>query len=403
MRLQAKTFSFILILLAAFALTFCSATTSNACLVQDPFSDDDPFGGKKKATKKKATKKKATKVDAETEKATDDKDDKEKSEDKEEPKATAPPEEKINQQYAQLHLRDGSIIGGDIQAEAITVKTAYGMLTVPISRIVRVYPGLQSNPELNTRIDTLVKDLGGKESAKRDGAQKELLRMGIKIRDILKRAQDGGNAERKKRLIQIQAELDELAEEAAEELEEVEPQMINEDTIVTPDFSIVGEIQQKEFKVVSKFGDLRVQLADIRLADRKIKETKSTIRKSVSVGAMAFFQTTPVKTSIRVNKGDKIEIKADGVVQWVNWSNSSTPEGLTNRSQWNGINSGKLTARIGSDNSKCVQIGSNASFVAKSSGVLYLGIAMRDSYASGTSGYTWTGAYKAKVVVKPSE
>ena len=300
-------------------------------------------------------------------------------------------------------MRDGSIIGGDIQAEAITVKTAYGMLTVPISRIVRVYPGLQSNPELNTRIDTLVKDLGGKESAKRDGAQKELLRMGIKIRDILKRSQDGGNAERKKRLIQIQAELDELAEEAAEELEEVEPQMINEDTIVTPDFSIVGEIQQKEFKVVSKFGDLRVQLADIRLADRKIKETKSTIRKSVSVGAMAFFQTTPVKTSIRVNKGDKIEIKADGVVQWVNWSNSSTPEGLTNRSQWNGINSGKLTARIGSDNSKCVQIGSNASFVAKSSGVLYLGIAMRDSYASGTSGYTWTGAYKAKVVVKPSE
>ena len=154
MRLQAKTFSFILILLAAFALTFCSATTSNACLVQDPFSDDDPFGGRKKATKKKATK-----VDAETEKATDDKDDKEKSDDKEEPKATAPPEEKINQQYAQLHLRDGSIIGGDIQAEAITVKTAYGMLTVPISRIVRVYPGLQSNPELNTRIDTLVKDL----------------------------------------------------------------------------------------------------------------------------------------------------------------------------------------------------------------------------------------------------
>ena len=383
MGLRAIKVSFILLLLAAFTIPLCS-DSSYACVVQDddPFGvgdPADPFGAAEKAKKE---------------------DEQEKEEAEEKP---APPKEEINEQYAQLHLRDGSIIGGEIQTETISIKTTYGTLVVPIGRIVRVYPGLKSNPELNARIDELVEDLGGKESSKRDVAQKELLSMGVKVRSILKQSQDGGNAERKKRMIQILAELDEIAEAATEELVDLEPQMINEDTIVTPDFSIVGEIEQKEFKVVSKFGDLRVQLADIKMADRKVKEARSTIRKTVSVGAMAFFQTTPLKTSIRVNKGDRIVIKADGVVQWTNWSNSSTPEGLTNRSQWNGINSGKLTARIGSDNSKCVQVGSKGDFVAKNSGILYLGIAMRDSYATGTSGYTWTGEYKAKISVSPKQ
>lgn len=308
---------------------------------------------------------------------------------------------KIGKQYVQLHLLDGSIIGGDIQTESIDVKTAYGMLTIPISRIVQIHPGLNSRPEFTEKISHLVEELGGTSASGRDAAQKELTAMGVKIRSVLNQLGSGGNAERKKRIAQIQAIFVEEIEANEEEFVEVERSVIFSDTIVTPDFSVVGEIQQKQFKVKSKFGDLKVNLGDIKLADRQVELNRPPVRKSVSVSAMAFFQTKPQSTKIRVNKGDKISIRAVGVIQWTNWSASSTPEGLTNRSQWNGINSGKLTARIGTDNSRCVQIGSNGDFVAKTNGILYLGIAMRDSYAT-NSGYTWTGQYKAKIVITPN-
>ncbi|MFK7768078.1 MAG: hypothetical protein AB8B55_12715 [Mariniblastus sp.] len=392
MGFQAIKFCFILVLLTAFALTI-NPSVSHASPFQegDPF--DDPFGDGEVIDAVKKPKK----------------DDKKKAEEEPEEKAEKiaeeepAPKEEVNPQYAQLHLRDGSIIGGDIQTKTISVKTSYGTLVVPVGRIVRMYPGLKSNPELNQQIAELVEELGGKESAKRDAAQKGLLKMGVKIRNLLRQAKDGGNAERKKRMVQILTELDEMAEEAEEEAIALEPQMISEDRVVTPDFAIVGEILEKEFKVVSKFGDLRVQLSDIKLADRKIKETKQTIRKTVSVGAMAFFQSTPVKTSIRVNKGDRVVIKADGIVEWTNFSQSSTPAGLSGKGQWNGINGGKLTARIGTNNSKVVQVGASGDFIAKTSGVLYLGIAMQDSYATGRRGYTWTGSYKAKIAVTPAE
>jgi hypothetical protein len=306
----------------------------------------------------------------------------------------------ISDQFAQLHLRDGSIIGGEIETKTIDIKTNFGMLTVPIARIVRIYPGLNSSPELNLKITQLVEDLGNNEAATRDAAQKELVSMGVKIVNILRQSGDGGNAERKKRLAQIRSSLDELLADEFDGDPDAESLLTYDDRIVTPDFSITGKIQQQEFRVVSKFGDLVVKLDDLKLADRLSSDSKSEIRKTVSVPAMAFFQTQPKSTGIRVNKGDKISIGADGVVQWTNWNSSSTPAGLTNRSNWNGINSGTLVARIGTNNSNCVSVGTKGEFVAKLSGTLYLGISMRDSYASNAS-YKWAGAYKARIRVNP--
>lgn len=314
-------------------------------------------------------------------------------------KVVVEPKPKLSEQFARLHLRDGSIIGGEIGTKTIDVKTNFGTLTVPISRVVQIYPGLKSTPELNQRIAQLVEDLGGREMAKRDKAQKELTGMGVKIMNILRDYGDGGNAERKKRLATIRSEFSEQLEDEYGADDSI-AQLSFEDRVVTPDFSIVGEIQQQEFQVVSKYGKLNVKLEDLKLADRQIHTAPREIRRNVSVPAMAFFQKQPKSTGIRVNKGDKISIRADGVVQWTNWNNSSTPEGLTNRSNWNGIHSGKLVARIGNDNSNCVAIGSKGEFVAKASGKLYLGIAMRDSYANNTS-YRWAGEYKARIRVKP--
>ena len=283
---------------------------------------------------------------------------------------------------------------------SIDIKTEYGVLKVPISKVSKIMPGLNGNPELKNKITSLVKGLGDAELTIRDAAQRDLVAMGLKIKKVLNTYDDGGLAERGKRLEEIRTEFDEIAEELEEDLINPETPLDFNDTVVTPDFSIVGEIQQKEFEVSSKFGRLQVQLGDILVADRTINQSRPEVRKTVEVDAMAFFQTKPQSAGIRVHKGDKISIQASGVVQWTNWSNSSSPEGLTNRSTWNGINSGKLVARVGTDNSSCVAVGAKGEFVAKKSGTLYLGISMRDSYATSTS-YTWTGNYKAKIKIAP--
>ena len=313
---------------------------------------------------------------------------------------TVPAEEEIGKQFAQLHLRDGSIIGGDIKTESIDIKTKFGVLNVPIARVSKIMPGLNGNPELKEKIGKLVEGLGAIDITVRDASQRDLVAMGIKIKKVLDSFDDGGIAERGKRLEEIRTEFDEILQEMEEDLLDLEAPLDFNDTVVTPDFSIVGEIQQREFDVSSKFGRLQVSLGDIMLADRMINRNRPEVRKTVTVDAMAFFQKKPQSAGIRVQKGDRISVQADGVVQWTNWSNSSTPEGLTNRSSWQGINSGKLVARIGTDNNSCVAVGAKGNFVAKKSGTLYFGISMRDSYANSSS-YTWTGNYKAKVRISP--
>ena len=87
-------------------------------------------------------------------------------------------------------------------------------------------------------------------------------------------------------------------------------------------------------------------------------------------------------------------------MQWTNWSQSASPDGLPNQGNWNGISNGALAARIGTDGS-VVGVGSDNSFKAERSGILYLGIAMPDNYVK-NSGYRWTGKFKAKVKVDPA-
>ena len=88
---------------------------------------------------------------------------------------TVPAEEEIGKQFAQLHLRDGSIIGGDIKTESIDIKTKFGVLNVPIARVSKIMPGLNGNPELKEKIGKLVEGLGAIDITVRDASQRDLV------------------------------------------------------------------------------------------------------------------------------------------------------------------------------------------------------------------------------------
>lgn len=315
---------------------------------------------------------------------------------------TNTPTETIGAQTVRLHMWDGSIVGGELQVNAIDMVTEFGTLQIPISKIVKFHPGLNSIPALNKKIDTLVEGLGDKDFDVRENSHKELVAMGLELRNEIHNFDDGGSAERKKHLAEIKKQIEEMTDDLDEfEVADNDRPLIRGDVVVTDQFTIVGKIQQDQFQLASKFGTLSVKLGDIKMGDRAFNLAKSEVRKTIEIGAMAFFQTKPVSTRIRVNRGDKISIRATGIVKWTNWSTQSGPDGLENQGQWQGVNSGTLMARIGNGNDY-IAIGTDEEFVAKQSGVLFLGIAIQDNYTR-NNGYRWEGEYSAKVVVQPAE
>ncbi len=306
----------------------------------------------------------------------------------------------VDNNFVRFHMWDGTIVAGEVEFDSISVKTEFGVLEVPIEKIRTLFPGLDSFPDLKSKINQFVEDLGNKEFDVREKAQRELMDMGLQIRNELDNYQDRGNAERKKRLAKIKTEINETLDEVDDEDIESRP-MLRGDSVVTPEFAIVGKIQQETFTLNSKFGKLTIQLSDIKMAERSFVENRETIKKTVSVGAEKFFQRQTVSTKIRVNKGDRISIKADGSVQWTNWNTSSSPDGQANQATYEGIKSGTLCARIGTSG-KIIKVGSKQDWTAAKSGVLYLAIAMQDNFLKNNTNYRWAGQYKAKVTVKPA-
>jgi len=300
-----------------------------------------------------------------------------------------------------LHMWDGSIVGGKVAVNHITVLTEFGQMTIPIKQIVEFYPGLDSFPQKLSQLKKLVQDLGDGTYQVREDAHKTLVKIGLPLRKEILKFTDGGSIERKKHLVEIRKELEELREDLEDLDEPIQiSELARQDRVVTPNMTVVGKIQEDLFVITSKFGELKVRLEDIKHASRDVKIAKEELRKKLTLGSDNFYQRKPKSTEIRVNRGDRIRIKASGVMEWTNWNTSSTPQGLSSQGNWNSINSGTLIACIGKDQNNVVKVGAQNDWVAKKNGVLYLAIAIQDNYVN-SNGYRWTGEYDAKVIVMP--
>jgi hypothetical protein len=305
---------------------------------------------------------------------------------------STPSIDRIAGKQIRFHMWDGLIVGGDASIDAIDVETEFGSLKIPIEKILRFFPGLDSMPELQTRIERLVLDLGNREFEIREKSHNELLKMGNLLRHEIYRFEDGGSAERKKHLTELKKKIGELEDD----LDDPVRPLIRGDYIETPNFSVVGRIVQREFRLNSQFGEMQVPLSQIKKGDRTFGLVAPVIRRSLDVDATVFFPEG-INTKIRVSRGDRITISAQGDINWQNWNSSCDPEGMSDKGQFGSFRCGTLIARIGSD--KYYKVGRNATFVAETGGELYLGIAMADNYRTG--GYTWIGKYSAKILVKP--
>jgi hypothetical protein len=308
----------------------------------------------------------------------------------------------VNPREVRLHLWDGNVITGELGVEQITIQTEFGQLKVPVEKIVSFRPGLDSFPQLRQRIDKLVEDLGSDDYATREAAHKGLLAMALPLRREIYRFQDGGNAERKRHLESIRKEIETMLEDLADDDENSREgesaELIQGDQIRTRDFVIVGKIAQETFGVSSKYGPLSVQLGDVQFADRQ--QTGNVERRStVSVTGKHYAQSNRKATGIRLNRGDRVTVRAEGQISMSPWGNQAMvgPDGNMQYGNFNGHGGGTLLATIGDDD-KFIKVGSKVTFTAAKSGVLELGIAIQPEYANDS--YQFPGTYKVKITVE---
>src|SRR5260370_42207969 len=140
------------------------------------------------------------------------------------------------------------------------------------------------------------------------------------------------NAEIKRDVGEILKETEEQAEERADDEEApVEQPWIRLDTVVTSDFTVLGRVSPKEFKIESKYGPLTIQLADVKRGEREIA-VRESFRKTIAIDASNLAQRSFKSTGLKVQAGDKVSLTADGSIVMSPWGSnaSSGPGGAPN-------------------------------------------------------------------------
>ena len=308
----------------------------------------------------------------------------------------------LGPKYLRLHLLDGSVISGDLSVNEIEVQTPFGKLVVPIDRIRSLKPGLDSYPKVLAEIEGLIKGLSSDDYKTREQAHKDLGAMGVKVRKELERYKDDENAEIKRHVGEILKEMDEQAEQAADdENSTAEQPWIRLDTLVTTDFTVVGKVSPQEFQIASKYGPLTIHLADVKQGERQIA-VRESLRRNVTVDGSNIAQRSFKSSGVRVEAGDKITLRADGSIVMSPWGSNAaaSPDGAPNYGWYvpNQIPGGALVARIG-DKGTVFKVGRQSTFVAKNAGVLQFAVGIQAEYAN--EGYQYPGQYQVKLKVDP--
>jgi hypothetical protein len=304
-----------------------------------------------------------------------------------------------------FYLMDQSVIAGTLQLTDLLVETKFGSLTVPIDSLQSFTPGLGSHPQLRRRLGELVEELGSEDFGVREAAQNELRRLGQMARSHLQARADDPDPERKRRVEQLLEELESFADfndEMSDDPSLIDGPLVERDTVVTDEFTIVGKIVPQSFEITSRYGPLTVKLSDIRRAIRPGDEPVDSQKKLVVTGAN-LIQNGYRDSGLIVRRGDRISVVAEGAIMMTPWGQQavSGPDGGPNYG-WHTpgqIASGCLVAQIG-DSGPVLKVGSRADFVAEQTGKLSFAVAMQPNFA----GNQFPGEYKLKIrVVRSGE
>ncbi|MGC4002757.1 MAG: hypothetical protein QM811_06350 [Pirellulales bacterium] len=297
---------------------------------------------------------------------------------KPEPATPSPAATPADPEIIKLHLMDGSIITGKLAVKELAVETEFGALNVPVSSIRSFTPGLSSHPSFSKQIGGWIQALGSANFNEREKAQQQLERFPALRSELEKHAKDS-DTERRNRITAILNKFEDDADDDAGE----KPWGVRErDVIETLEFTIVGKIVPQSFQVTSQYGPLTIKLSDIRGGVRETSK-KEDVRQTVSVDAQNFAFKNPLDTKIRLERGDKVTITAEGTIHMNPWGNNAmaTPEGNPQYGQFMGnqIPMGALVGRVGSSD-QFQKFGNKFTLTVDKPGNLQLALGVMNDY-----------------------
>jgi hypothetical protein len=206
----------------------------------------------------------------------------------------------------EVRFADDSTVKMVLQHAEIEVVTRYGKLTVPVGEMRRIEFGLRIPEETTRRIEAAVARLGSAEFKQRDAASAELLGMRELAYPALQQAARSSDPEVARR-----------AKDALKSLADTVPiervQLPRHDTVVTADFTIIGQIETPALKARTPyFGETSLKLAEMRTI-RFLGNDRET---KVAVDAARFGgqQEAWMDTGIDVRVGGALQIAASGTV-----------------------------------------------------------------------------------------
>ena len=142
-------------------------------------------------------------------------------------------------------LGDGSIVTGRFATDVVKVNALFSSLAVPVDNIVSFSPGLDSRPDYAAHIYGLVEGLGAEDAVARDAAETTLAALGPPVLHLLESYLDDTDPERKLRVEQVIGAVRESADDDGPACGGASDVIRKGDTIVTTEFTIVGEIMNK--------------------------------------------------------------------------------------------------------------------------------------------------------------
>ncbi|MHC4971048.1 MAG: hypothetical protein ACYTG3_01820 [Planctomycetota bacterium] len=276
--------------------------------------------------------------------------------------AAAPPEAgspaAVEEKPLEIRLQSGTTLVGRMDPVEWQVRTDFGALTVPVRSVRHVRFGRLANAERLAVVRELILDLASANPERRQRARAALRAEGaFAARDLIRAAEAHDDPEVKR-----------ISQEILDELDLDEDEILPDtDEIQTDKFNLAGTIELAAFKVtVPELGTLAVRRRDIVF----IRAFAHDRTKKFSLTGAHIWPNGWLDTKLKVQKGEKLRITAEGTLHYPNWGQAFTPDGNPRMGNMNGHVWGTLVAKVG-EKGTLFRVGSNYSGKALASGTLY--------------------------------
>ena len=278
----------------------------------------------------------------------------------------------------EVRLGSGTVLIGIVEPRQWTILTKFGVLRVPVENIKRVRFGRKSQPERFRTVVELIDHLASANPERRNHAQAQLKVEGAFAAPELARAAKRHADPEVRR--QCQEILDGLS------IDE-EDYIGDDDRVDTTLFSVRGSVTLKSFKVtVKELGSLNIERKDITL----VTSRSSAPMRRFKVSGQFTSSGTWLDTKLKITKGIKLKITADGTVHYPRWGNQMmTPDGNPAMGNINGIWMGSLIGKVGASGS-LFRVGRSYSGKPQGKGTLHLALMMNQRGQPSTGEFTVT-------------